>query len=291
MSFTYQSVLKNKAFATRLVVYLSTADVFVSIFYILSSAVPIDDLIQGTFCSFQGWGVQMFALSADCWTLCIAFNFYMVFIRGHCNAVNRFEKNYHLFSWGVPFVISISLLGAGVYDNAVLSCWIGSKYVASRLILFYIPVVLTMILNFVIYVLVLREVRRIMASVKSTGNDQQNDENYKKTKKLALKFVLYSMAFFISWIFAIINRIQNVMDPNNNIYELFVLQGFFIPLQGVINAIFYGMTDYKLRKSYSIFFSYLTGKCQGTPIQDFESQSKYQRLNYSMDGSSVDNDN
>jgi len=255
--------IKNKPFATRLVVYLSTTDLFASIFYLLSDAVPISDLTQGTFCNFQGWGVQMFALSTDFWTLCIAFNFYVAFIRGNRNAVNRFEKYYHIFGWGVPFVISLSLLGAGVYDNAILWCWIGSKYVAVRFIFFYIPVMLTMIINFVIYVLVLREVRSVMASVKAIGSDQQNVEKYKKAKKLALKFILYTMAFFISWIFAIINRIQNAVDPSYKVYELFVLQGFFIPLQGIINAVSYGLTEYKLRAGYSIFFNYLRSKCVG----------------------------
>jgi len=246
--------------ATRLVVYLSASDAMASLFFIIGAAAPADELNEEPFCGIQGWGVQMFTFASILWTFCIAFNFYMAFIRNYRNAVNRFEKYYHLLCWGAPFLISCSLVNT--YENSTLWCWIGPTFEALRFTFFYVPLMMIMVFNFVMYALVLREIRQVMSNVKGViaESDRQRDEKYLKVKKLAMKFVLYTMAFFFTWIWGITNRIQNTVDPTYPIYELYVLHTFFTPFQGFLNAVCYGLTEQKLRTGYGIFLAKLKEK-------------------------------
>jgi len=273
---------KSKAMATRLVVYLSISDVMASLFFVIGAGVDPNELNENPFCDIQGWGLQMFVFASILWTFCIAFNFYMAFIRNYRNAVNRFEKYYHVLCWGVPFITACGLLGGNAYANTLLWCWIGASFDTLRFLFFYIPLIIIMIFNFIIYVLVLLEIRKVLANVKGViaENDRQQEEKYRKIKKLAFKFFLYTIAFFFTWIWGIINRIQNAIDPSYKIYELYVLHTFFTPFQGFMNAIAYGLTEQKLRVGYRIFYNKIKSKYTGVTVtEDFDLPARPKAVN------------
>jgi len=281
---------KSKAVATRLVVYLSISDVMASFFFVMGTAVNPSELNNDSFCEFQGWGLQMFVFASILWTFCIAFNFYMAFIRNYRNAVNRFERYYHAFCWGVPFITACGLLGGKTYANTLLWCWIGISFDAYRFVFFYIPLILIMIFNFVIYILVLIEIRKVLVNLKGviSESDRQHEEKYSKIKKLAIKFFLYTFAFFLTWIWGIMNRMQNAADPSYKIYELYALHAFFAPFQGFMNALSYGLTEHKLRVGYRIFFNKIKSKFTGVAEpEDFDLAARPKAVNLSENESNT----
>lgn len=77
-------------------------------------------------------------------------------------------------------------------------------------------------------------------------------------KTVVIRVSLYILAAVVSNFPALLNRIQNVIEPENPIFALFILHSIFNPLQGLMNAIVYSSSA-PLRKAYRSLF----GKCCG----------------------------
>jgi len=69
--------------------------------------------------------------------------------------------------------------------------------------------------------------------------------------KLELKLHLYIIVFVVSRSFGIVNRIAQLAAPCCPYFVLWVLQEVFTPLQGLGNAIVYGL-NYTVRTLYRV---------------------------------------
>lgn len=76
-------------------------------------------------------------------------------------------------------------------------------------------------------------------------------------KTVVVRLSLYVLAALLANFPALVNRIQNLVDPRKPIFVLFVLHACFNPLQGLMNGIVYSLSK-PLRKSYRLLFKRLT---------------------------------
>lgn len=77
-------------------------------------------------------------------------------------------------------------------------------------------------------------------------------------KTVVIRVSLYILAAVVSNFPALLNRIQNIVDPTSPVFALFILHSIFNPLQGLMNAIVYSSSA-PLRKAYRSSFSRCCG--------------------------------
>ncbi|KAJ9643392.1 hypothetical protein H2201_004394 [Coniosporium apollinis] len=132
-------------------------------------------------CEFQGFLIQWFMPADSLWTLCMAFNVYLTFFKGH-NAIDlrRLEKWYFLFCYGFPLPPPIIYLvldytknrhGPRIYGPATLWCWVSTKWDWMRLTFFYGPVWVVIILTLSIYVATGRVIFKRRAQLRAFGKE------------------------------------------------------------------------------------------------------------------------
>lgn len=59
---------------------------------------------------------------------------------------------------------------------------------------------------------------------------------------------LYPIIYLVCSIFGLINRIQNAANPGNPVFGLAILHAIFAPLQGVLNAVAYGLDKETMKR-------------------------------------------
>jgi cAMP receptor-like G-protein coupled receptor len=104
-----------RKFAFKLVFYLSICDIMASISGFIQ---PIDsngDLNCGL-CLAQAWILSIFELGSVLWTACICHCLYQAVIHRESD-VQRFERWYHMFSWGIPLVLAAFPQILGLYGE------------------------------------------------------------------------------------------------------------------------------------------------------------------------------
>jgi len=74
---------------------------------------------------------------------------------------------------------------------------------------------------------------------KISGNSARHTIHVKAMRRLAV----YPLVYFILWLPVIINRDQNVADPDHPSFRLYLFQAMINPLQGALNAIVYGVNE------------------------------------------------
>lgn len=99
------------------------------------------------------------------------------------------------------------------------------------------------IINAVLYVLIVRK-------ASTTESAAFN--------KVVIRLSLYILAALIANLPALINRLQNAIDPKKPIFALFILHAICNPLQGLVDAIVYSLSA-PLRAAYRQLFRKLFG--------------------------------
>ncbi|KAH6669147.1 G-protein coupled receptor [Plectosphaerella plurivora] len=109
-------------------------------------------------CQIQAFLIQMFMPADAFWTLAMAVNVYLTFYYHFDGArLRRMEIPYIVACYGIPFVPALSFLfvtnkaGVKVYGNATLWCWVSREWGIWRIITFYGPVWVAILITFFIY--------------------------------------------------------------------------------------------------------------------------------------------
>jgi len=240
---SYLAFKEIRHFHLRLVFFLAIADFFVSIVFILNLHIDISNYVT---CEILAGALQFFELSSSCWAFCIAFVLDQV-IRANNYAVETYEKYFHMFSWGFPAVTVIIAHFQGLFGNAGLWCWIQETDKGLfRWLYFYLPLVLILIYVVVVYTVVSRKIRRQL-SVSATFYQTNNETTIQQT------FRWYIIGWVICWMPAIVDRIQDMIWPNDPIYVLTAMHAFFAPLAGFCNSIALGFND-EIQAQYLVLF-------------------------------------
>ncbi|XP_027044480.1 cyclic AMP receptor-like protein A [Pocillopora damicornis] len=227
---------KYKYFVQRLILALTSAACLDSISYLLTGVPPDDN----TLCDFQAWLLSFTSFSVLLWVCCITFNLYWNAIKEV--KTDKFEKYYHLVSWGIPFVVACLPLINDHYGPAGAWCWISKQSdnsVAWRFATYYIPVYLCIIGLFVVYSYIFITIRRQIKRWEGTYNAEA-DRSKELMKQDIRPLMWYPVVYLLTTICPLIDRIQNAASPQPN-FILLLLQVLSSPLVGMLNAIVFGM--------------------------------------------------
>jgi len=220
MYLAYRDLRK---FAFKLVVMLSICDVILGIGNYMG-----DGNQDNSTCHVQGFVIQFGSISGVFWTAVIAYCIWEVVLH-RTNNLNIEDKmnTFHIAVWGSSFVLSIVPFFSNSYGDADGWCWI-SKYgkhsevwgTTWRMICFYIPLWITIVLIIVIY----RRTLRVL---------DRSAETFKRMR-------WYPMVLVATYFFATIDRVWQLFGDAN--YELCVFRVFFVSLAGFFNVLIYGWT-------------------------------------------------
>jgi len=222
--------------------WLSVADVLTAVGGILTSIFSLSMDFQlksgSSLCTLQAAVMHALNLSAFLWTFCIGLKIFCKYQGWEFKHEFMF---FHLLSWGLPL---ITVLYLGITDqfgsNGSGWCWIKGARNPNRVIFFYGPLVVCMILTF----------SSTLFVVLALSGSQSEEE--KQTRRLIGSLAAYPVILVICWSGAIVNRIQNAVDPDHPQQWLYIWEFLLCPLQGFFNALCFG---YILRRTEQILKS------------------------------------
>lgn len=227
---------KYKHFVQRLILSLSVAAFLNSIGYLLTGVPPGNNAL----CDFQAWLLSYMGFSILLWVCCITFNLYWNAIKDL--KTDKFEKYYHLVSWGIPLVVACLPFINDHYGPAGAWCWISKdsdNSVAWRFSTYYIPIYVCIFGLFFVYSFIFVTIRRQIKRWEGTYNSES--ERSKALMKEDIKPLMwYPVVYLLTTIFPLIHRIYNAVEKEPN-FTLLLLQIIFDPLVGVLNAVVFGM--------------------------------------------------
>ncbi|KAI0006946.1 hypothetical protein F4779DRAFT_594368 [Xylariaceae sp. FL0662B] len=158
----------------RLVFYASFGNMITNIGTLMARHF-VDD-INSFGCQFQAFLIQMFMPADAYWTLAMAVNVYLTFyFKFDAIKLRKMEVWYILTCYGVPFVPAITYVflykeGAGrFYGDATLWCWVSSGWDAFRIITFYGPVAVSILVTFFIYIRAGRDIYNKRKQLRTFG--------------------------------------------------------------------------------------------------------------------------
>jgi len=183
---------------------------------------------------------------------------------------------FHLFCFGLPLICMFLPLLTSSYGDTGAWCWIQTpdenkdasmaetllnKGTIWRLFLFYLPLWIAIAFNSVVYIVVTNTLARVART--------QASETRPKYLKMIRRLRMYPLILVFCWAGATINRFQNVIYPNQPVYELYIFQVSTRSLQGVLNAIVYGLNNHVMGE-----WATLVGACvkdkgeNGTTVEE-----------------------
>eukprot|EP01121_Diplochlamys_sp_Union-15-3_P005252 TRINITY_DN1557_c0_g1_i4.p1 TRINITY_DN1557_c0_g1~~TRINITY_DN1557_c0_g1_i4.p1 ORF type:complete len:346 (-),score=28.98 TRINITY_DN1557_c0_g1_i4:34-1071(-) len=250
----FSSMLKK--LPSRLILYLTICSLLscigslISFYQFQMKALGIPCLVQAVI-------IQVFGVGTFLWIVVIAFNLYMVVVH-HVLSMNKFEKYYHIFCWGICFSLSFLPVITGSYGpvEGQLWCWISvEKNVLWghmwRFVCFFLPLYICLGIIVVLYA-------RVYYAIKSIVQSDESEVSGRILRKLKA----YPLVFLLVWILPTINRIFNWV-AQDVAFVLLLLSVLTSPLEGFLNALVYGLhTDLRnkfkqvlLRKGCCVWFS------------------------------------
>lgn len=125
-------------------------------------------------------------------------------------------------------------------------CWIRGSFPLYRIVFYYGPMATIWLACLVFYILISRKAAKVHSSA---------------FKTVVIRVSLYILAAVVSNFPALLNRIQNIVDPTSPVFALFILHSIFNPLQGLMNAIVYSSSA-PLRKAYRSLLGRWCGCCR-----------------------------
>ncbi|KAL7753173.1 hypothetical protein RI367_001627 [Sorochytrium milnesiophthora] len=171
------------------------------------------------------------------------------------------EPLLHLIAWGMPLVLTIvpmalaAQTGLPLFGDAQLWCGMRREYGTYRLAFYYGIVIAALALCLLIYlavgIRVWQQTAEYALCLHDVGQSQLTKCRNKSVKtaskqhvnvrgRFALRSTLYFASFFITWIFAAVNRVRAILDPTAPpLVWLIALHATFKPAHGAMNALSY----------------------------------------------------
>lgn len=183
-------------------------------------------------CKVLRAGVNFFFVSSFFWTAGISLHIWICSRQKAQIPIQWF----HLVCWGVAGVCTAILLGAGMITKDGGNAWC-SNTVLGHWLFWYLPLLLSFLWNAVAYTLILLHYHR------GGGPDRT-----KMKDKIKLRVSLYLFVFFICWIWDIVNFSYEQITHKSSPYWLELLTSAFLPLQGFLNFLVYGLSSRMFRR-------------------------------------------
>jgi len=246
---------KIRTYPIKLIMYLSGCLISAFTFLLISQQPPI--VLNRGACFFVGLMIHYSFLANFCWTFCIAFNFYRMIV-AQDRDTRSYEKWYHLFSWGFPAIPMIILASLQYYGRVpgAFECYISAPTQTAILVSFFVPGLLIVSANSVLFVFVAREIRE---TLKGAAEIRGGGPEKKDTKRQIRVYMSIVFSIGLAWLFGFISVLFPPSDGTLIPYQIFdTLFNVFVPMQGYFLFGSYCVNE-KIFKKYAAVF----GKCCG----------------------------
>ncbi|KAH3743692.1 slime mold cyclic amp receptor protein [Pelomyxa schiedti] len=223
--------------SSRLVLYLMASSFLESLANVFSTGIGIYP-VTDPLCKAQGVIMQFAQQSEFCWIVAIAVHLFLgLFL--HKRPKRKYEIITICIVLSLATIYTILPATTGDYGASGVWCWITSTSTGFiwRLIAFYVPLFLDIVIVIVLYALVFHSARSIFSN--ATLSDLVSTTSKKPGIPILRRLAAYPIILVLVWIFPILNRIQNWVNPDNQIFVLVLLQVLTAPLFGFINSMFY----------------------------------------------------
>ena len=220
-----------RTFPFKLIVFLSASDFFASIAYLFSVNESMKNCNQQEYCSIIGFCLHFFLCASFMWIFAISINLNLLLVQRVGNDILKYEKYYHLLTWGTCIILSVVPLFFDGYGDAGNYCWIKMEneiYLAT--FVYHIPLLLVMIMSSINFLV-------SSISVKA-GRDRKTTG---ETVRIKIRLTMYIVVFVLFHFFEITKKIHMLADSQNPSYGLYFLARLFTPLNGLGNAVAYGL--------------------------------------------------
>jgi len=224
---TFLLFKETRTYGTKLIFFLSISDLITSIGFL-----PWNK--NYFLCILQASTLQFFEMSSYLWSLAISISLFQVFYLEKEGESKMLVIVVHLITLILGSVSVAVCILLGRFGKAGSWCWITEPSDPIRLIVYgvVIAIIIWMCLSFV-------AIRLKLGSIRSEFH-----------QNLKTRLSLYAGAFIVSQIPAVVNRIQNYIQPDNPIFILFLVQAIFQPSQGFFNALVYGFYEHLFIEKY-----------------------------------------
>ena len=151
--------------------------------------------------------------------------------------LRHLESGFHIFIWVTALVDSFVPLGANAYGDATDWCWIknGTRQIEMyRFGCYYIPMVVFLAVEIVIYSLIIIKVRK-----EFVGADTIDPERYAWYKKYIKPLYYFPLVNILLAIPTTACRIQQFVDKHNPNCTLTVMHSIIFPIWGLVYSLMF----------------------------------------------------
>lgn len=231
----YLAFKEIRVFSYKLVVMMCIAD------SILSLALLLPGYHGFIHCQIAAFLNSYGSLSSILWNAIIAYSLYVTVFFQNIDIASK-EIHFLVIGFGAPLLVSIVPFFLDMYGEAQGWCWIkddasdGYEFPLGtilRLVTFYIPLWIIIPINLFIYA---RVIKHIQEEIEYT------DEQGELRRTLISKLSSYPVMLFICYFPASVKRIYDSIDSDSNA-QLTLIAGILVSIQGLLNAIIYGLTS------------------------------------------------
>ena len=225
-------------------------------------AIPSDTpnvyLASGTqaTCNAQAF-LQQLGLAAPIYTAELAVYYFLVVVFGWKERqLKRIEILLHLIPSALAWTSSIVGIATNSFSDSVFWCWYSPDQSNYRFGFFYGPVwgciLLVCLLMVLMYVKVWLQEQKVKkyeypnatTDTERQTTQQRHEKKASLSRQIAAQGVLYSGCFILTWLFASIARIHEMVNGTDAPFAIEALFSIFTPLQGFFNIFIYFRPKY-----------------------------------------------
>ncbi|XP_065215605.1 G-protein coupled receptor 143-like [Planococcus citri] len=227
----------------KTIVWLAVADFFASLGIFARSLIRLMvpamvQRIKGTvtYCYLLSFWVQYFYVVSWMWTL-----IYAIDIRLALREQPSYRKTYHFCAWILPAIFTFIGLFILYYPNANCFCSAENSFwkFFPNYIVSYLPMLLVMIVNPVLYISATSSVHLIVSQYLS----QYTNKERLIVDMIKIKFGLINLTFYACWLPNLVNTVLLYSNwdnlPRRVIVSLWYIMAIMNPLQALFNCLVY----------------------------------------------------
>ncbi|XP_074657703.1 cyclic AMP receptor-like protein A isoform X1 [Tubulanus polymorphus] len=223
---------KYASFTQRLILYLTISALLHSTAYLMGELHP-----DGPLCDFQAFWLTMLDWNVLLWVCCITVNLYMNAIQA--KLIDRYEWAFHVVAWLFSLFMACLPFIGDHYGPAGAWCWVVDD-ARWRFGIWYGPLFGIIFMLFSVYIYITVMVKRRVKTWEGLY-DPDTERKKQMLKEDVKPLIAYPCVYLVCSSFSLINRIQNAVNPGNPVFALVLLQAIFSPVQGMLNAIVFGL--------------------------------------------------
>ncbi|KAJ3358253.1 hypothetical protein GGF32_000554 [Allomyces javanicus] len=245
--------------SSRIILWWTMCDLIVTPFLVLGRDFvpePHDALSPSVWCQAQGIVINFAYIASACWAMLMAATSYLaVCWKWSLRDIVRYERTwFHAFAWGLPLIMTavpiftapitrnslVTHEPAALWGDATYYCWISNGWAPYRMYFFYNAIIGCFFLNLIMYVRVGMEIWRVFNEANTMGKVSSTPHTrFHARYRFAIKCSMYLAVFVLVYGFALTNRVETLVNPDNPLFALAMLHGIMFPLKGTLNALVY----------------------------------------------------